>query len=82
MSKIKGYIVWLIPKYNNVPERVLRPYKNDISWTKQRAKKEAEFTHKNSKIVRNGNYSMPYNFSELYKYRVISADSARKKGLI
>ena len=73
----KGWVVRVIPKRNvdkSVPEFILRPNTDNIKWSKAHAKKEAEHSKKYAKI--GGNYS----FSDLYNYRVITADEARRRG--
>jgi hypothetical protein len=63
-----GYVIKFIPKYKNSGYYpfILEPMKNRVSWSKTRAKQEAEFHKKNFKNVITG-----LKICEIYNYRVI-----------
>lgn len=83
MKKIKqGYVVWFIPKYNTAPTRILKPNNKSITWSKARAKLEAEHFKKHTIFTNDSNYTMPYTFNEVYTYRVITITEAKNKDLI
>jgi len=70
MKMKEGFEVLLMPKHKGVPERILKPNKNDISWSRTRAEKEAKFLKKNARF---GNESMPHIFDELYRYKIVKS---------
>ena len=78
----KGYVVWLIPKNKDVKERVLRPNALSVSWSKKRAEKELYFFIKTAKFSYDKNYSMTYQPNELYRFKIITFNQAKKLDLV